>query len=83
MQHTRNYGHFPEFMRRAENRIAASNQATAGVEEYVFDGADGSQMAVWTCHETASSTEHVHEFDEYMVVVQGCYTLIIEGGGLP
>ena len=36
-------------------------------------------MAYWTCHEPASSAEHVHEFDEYMVVVQGCYTLIIEG----
>jgi quercetin dioxygenase-like cupin family protein len=66
-------------MRRAANRIATSNQATPGVEGYVFDGTDGSQMAFWTCHETASSAEHVHEFDEYMVVVQGCYTLIIEG----
>jgi mannose-6-phosphate isomerase-like protein (cupin superfamily) len=44
----------------------------------VFDGADGSQMAFWTCRETASSTEPVHEFDECMVVVQGCYTLLIE-----
>ena len=79
MQHARSYGHFPEFMKRAANRIAASNQATPGVEGYVFDEADGSQMAFWTCHETASSAEHVHEFDEYMVVVQGCHTLIIEG----
>jgi mannose-6-phosphate isomerase-like protein (cupin superfamily) len=70
---------FPDFMTRTANRIAANNQATPGVEGYVFDGADGSQMAFWTCHETASSAEHVHEFDEYMVVVQGCYTLIIEG----
>ena len=69
---------FPEFMKQAANRIAASNQATPGVEGYVFDGADGSQMALWTCHEAASSAEHVHEFDEYMVVVQGCYTLLIE-----
>jgi quercetin dioxygenase-like cupin family protein len=70
---------FPEFMKEATNRIATSNQATPGVEGYVFDGADGSPMTFWTCHETASSAEHVHEFDEYMVVVQGCYTLIIEG----
>ena len=69
---------FPEFMRQPANRIASVNQATPGVEGYVFDGADGSQMAFWTCHESADSAPHVHEFDEYMVVVQGCYTLIID-----
>lgn len=74
---------FPEFMKRAVNRIATSNQATPGVEGYVFDGADGSQMAFWTCNETASSAAHVHEFDEYMLVVEGCYTLIIEGKKTP
>ena len=74
---------FPEFMKRPANKIASSSQATPGVEGYVFDGADGSQMAFWTCRETASSTPHVHEFDEYMLVVEGCYTLIIEGQRIP
>ncbi len=68
---------FPEFMKRAANRIAGGSQATPGVEGYVFDGAEGSQMAFWTCRETAASAPHAHEFDEYMVVVQGCYTLIL------
>jgi mannose-6-phosphate isomerase-like protein (cupin superfamily) len=68
---------FPEFMKQAANRIASGSQATRGVEGYVFDGADGSQMAFWTCRETAASAAHVHEFDEYIVVVQGCYTLIL------
>jgi quercetin dioxygenase-like cupin family protein len=45
----------------------------------VFDGADGGQMAFWTCRETAVSAAHAHDYDEYMIVVQGCYTLIIEG----
>lgn len=70
---------FPEFMKNEANRIAAGSQATPGVEGYVFDGADGSQMAFWTCYENATSAEHVHEFDEYMLVVEGCYTLIIRG----
>jgi quercetin dioxygenase-like cupin family protein len=69
---------FPQFMKQPANRIARSSQATPGVEGYVFDGADGSQMAFWTCHETAASAPHAHEFDEYMVVVEGCYTLIID-----
>jgi quercetin dioxygenase-like cupin family protein len=74
---------FPEFMKHAANRIAESSQATPGVEGYVFDGADGSQMAFWTCRESAVSAEHVHEYDEYMVVVQGCYTLSIGGARIP
>ena len=74
---------FPEFMRASANRIATQSHATPGVEGYVFDGADGSQMAFWTCRETAASAAHVHEYDEYMVVVQGCYTLIIDGKRIP
>jgi mannose-6-phosphate isomerase-like protein (cupin superfamily) len=70
-------------MKRPANRIATSSQATPGVEGYVFDGADGSQMAFWTCRETAISVPHVHDYDEYMLVVQGCYSLIIEGRRIP
>jgi mannose-6-phosphate isomerase-like protein (cupin superfamily) len=69
---------FPKFMQRPANRIATTAQATPGVEGYVFDGVDGSQMAFWTCNQTALSSAHVHKYDEYMVVVQGCYTLIID-----
>jgi len=61
---------FPEFMKNPANRIARSHQATPGVEGYVFNGADESQMAFWTCTQTATSAEHVHKFDEYMLVVQ-------------
>ncbi|HKN75092.1 MAG TPA: cupin domain-containing protein [Candidatus Acidoferrum sp.] len=74
---------FPGFMKSPANRIATSSQATPGVEGYVFDGADGSQLAFWTCCETASSAPHLHEYDEYMVVLQGCYTLIIDGRRIP
>ncbi len=74
---------FPAFMKSPANRIAAAGQATPGVEGYVFDGADGSQMAFWTCTQTAASAAHTHEYDEYMVVVQGCYTLIINTDLIP
>jgi mannose-6-phosphate isomerase-like protein (cupin superfamily) len=70
---------FPEFMKHAADRIATTSQSTPGVEGYVFDGADGSQMAFWTCRETAASATHAHDYDEYMIVVEGCYTLIIDG----
>jgi len=74
---------FPNFMKNAANRIAASSQSTPGIEGYVFEGADGSQMAFWTCREAVFSAAHAHEFDEYFVVVEGCYTLIAEGRRIP
>jgi quercetin dioxygenase-like cupin family protein len=74
---------FPEFMKHPANRIATSQQATPGVEGYIFDGADTSQMAFWTCRATAASAEHTHDYDEYMLVVQGCYTLITHGERIP
>jgi len=36
-------------------------------------------MAFWACRETAASAEHVHDYDEYMLVVEGCYTLLMDG----
>ena len=74
---------FPEFMKHPANKIARSDQATPAVEGYVFDGRDGSQMTFWTCRESAVSAPHAHDYDEYMIVVQGCYTLIINGKSVP
>ena len=59
---------FPAFMKQPANRIASAHQATPGVEGYIFDGADGSQMAFWTCRQTAASAEHAHDYDEYMLI---------------
>jgi mannose-6-phosphate isomerase-like protein (cupin superfamily) len=74
---------FPEFMKNPANRIATVSQHTPGVGGYVFDGADGSQMAFWTCLETAASAEHAHDYDEYFTVVEGCYTVVIDGKRIP
>jgi hypothetical protein len=52
---------FPEFMKHPANRIANASQATPGVDGYVFDGMDGSQMTFWTCRENAASGEHTHD----------------------
>jgi quercetin dioxygenase-like cupin family protein len=67
---------FPAFMRNPANAIDSASQSP-GIEGYVFDGADGSQMAFWQCRQGGKSAEHVHDFDEYFVVLQGRYTLIL------
>ena len=73
---------FPSFMKNPANAIAAGSQSR-GVEGFVFDGRDGSQMAFWTCTQGGQSTEHVHDYDEYMLVIQGEYTLIVDGRRIP
>jgi quercetin dioxygenase-like cupin family protein len=73
---------FPEFMKNPKNAIAESNPAR-DIEGYVFNGADGSQMAFWQCRAGGVSEEHTHDFDEYFVVLKGCYTLIISGEKIP
>lgn len=70
---------FPAFMKQPVNRIASASQHTQGAVGYVFDGADGSQVAFWECSAEARTEEHVHEFDEYFVVVEGSYSLILNG----
>jgi quercetin dioxygenase-like cupin family protein len=76
-EHTMN--DFPAFMKHPLNRIASSSQYTDDIEGYVFDGADGSQAAFWTCDKDRVSKEHAHDFDEYVLVVKGRCTVIIEG----
>lgn len=68
---------FPNFMKKAENRISINQQNTEDIEGYYYEGADGSQMAIWTCYSDRSSTKHSHEFDEYMVCVSGQYTVFM------
>lgn len=68
---------FPSFAKSPLNRIARASQFTDDVEGYVFDGADGSQVAFWTAKSDRTSTEHVHDFDEYVLVVEGLATVII------
>ncbi len=70
---------FPAFMRQASNRIASASQYTEGIEGYLFDGADGSQVAFWTAREDRVSSVHTHDFDEYVLVIEGHCTVTLGG----
>jgi quercetin dioxygenase-like cupin family protein len=71
---------FPSFMKNERNRIDSKHQSGDQIEGYVYDGIDGSQMAFWKCRDGGTSAAHTHDFDEYMIVVQGRYTVILESG---
>jgi len=68
---------FPDFMTTPENAVAAKSR-TKGIGGWVYDGIDGKQMAYRRCGINGKSNEHSHDFEEYFVVIQGEYTLIIK-----
>ncbi len=70
---------FPDFMKNPINRIALESQFTDDIEGYVFDGADGSQVAFWRCDQDRVSKEHAHDFDEYMFVIEGRCVVVVGG----
>ena len=70
---------FPRFVKNPANRIATASQHTPGVEGYVFDGADGSLVALWRAGSDAVTAAHTDDFDEYFVVVGGTYFLVVGG----
>ena len=70
---------FPEFMKNQKNRIGSNEQNTEDIEGYFYEGADGSQMALWTCYSDRVSKKHTHEFDEYMVLISGQYMAYLNG----
>ena len=66
---------FPVFMKNMANAIPPQYQSP-GVTGWFYDGI-GNQMAYWICERDGASQEHQHEFEEYLVVLQGVYTLIV------
>jgi len=69
---------FPEFLRNHLNRVATDSSA-GGMEGYLYEGADGSQIVFWTCPEGGSSPLHKHDYDEYAIVVEGTFSGTIGG----
>jgi quercetin dioxygenase-like cupin family protein len=70
---------FPQFMKNPKNLIHSESHYVAGVEGFVYDGADGSQIVLWTCSDPGTAAEHSHPYDEYIATVQGEYILHMGG----
>ena len=67
---------FPLFMKRTYNAVEKSAQAS-GMQGYLFEGADGSQVVLWECKKGGKSKRHKHDFDEYAVVLQGTFAGLV------
>ncbi len=64
---------FPDFMKNPVNAVSSAQQSK-GMDGYIFDGIDGSQMIIWQCQAGGKSKMHTHSFDEYFVVIEGEFT---------
>ena len=74
---------FPEFMKSIKNHIDSSQQNTADIDGYYYEGADGGQIAFWTLYADRTSKKHTHEFDEYAVCVYGQCKVYMNGEEIP
>ena len=70
---------FPDFVKRDINKKTEQQQNTPDIEGYYYTASDGSQMAFWTYKADRVSKEHVHDYDEYMICVEGEYIVTING----
>jgi hypothetical protein len=52
--------HFPGFMKNINNKVNPSQQNTADIEGYYYEGKDDSQIAFWECHHDRISKKHTH-----------------------
>jgi quercetin dioxygenase-like cupin family protein len=71
---------FPEFMKNPQNQVPNQNQYNQNIEGHYYTANNGSQMAFWTAHTAGTSKTHTHPYDEYILCIQGKYTLLINGG---
>lgn len=69
---------FPPFMMTQANAVPSQSQSE-GVKGWIYTGDDGKQAAYWVCEKDGVSGEHVHDFEEYFVVIDGEYILEIDG----
>ena len=70
---------FPDFPKNELNHIDSSQQNTADIDGYFYEGADGSQVCFWTYYSDRDSKENVHDCDEYVFWVSGEYVDIVGG----
>jgi hypothetical protein len=67
---------FPELMKNL-NCTPDKDQHTQSIEGYYFEDAEDSRAACWFCRADQTSKEHSHDFDKYMICIDGQYNIAI------
>jgi quercetin dioxygenase-like cupin family protein len=60
---------FPDFITNDADRVA--NVPDPSMAGFVFEGDDDVQIVFWQCENGGGCEEHVHDFWEYAIVVEG------------
>jgi quercetin dioxygenase-like cupin family protein len=68
---------FPDFVTRPANRVASGPDPS--ISGHVFEGVDGVQVVFWECERGGVQAEHVHDFWEYALVVEGTFEGLVDG----
>ena len=71
---------FPPFVTSGANAVAGSHDPS--VAGFVFDGADDVQIIFWQCEKGGESADHVHDFWEWAVVLEGTFDGLVGGNPL-
>jgi quercetin dioxygenase-like cupin family protein len=70
---------FPEFLKNPKNAVPAGSHYVEGLEGFLYDGADESQIILWKGRDAGVAEEQSHPYDEYILTVQGEYILHMGG----
>jgi uncharacterized protein YndB with AHSA1/START domain len=71
------FGDFPAFLKQPGNRVAPAPGLPQGAEGYLFDGEGGVQVLFAQAGVDTDIPEHILDFDEHVIVLEGTYTLRI------
>ena len=67
---------FPDVIRDPALEV---NSDIEGLSGYMFEAPNGSQIVFWECDKKTEVKPHKHDFDEYVLVVEGCCIETVEG----
>jgi len=70
--------HLAEFIKRTGKPIPINQQNTNDIKGYYYDSSNNVQIALWECNSEKESKKHKHEFNEYMVCLEGEYLAIVD-----
>jgi quercetin dioxygenase-like cupin family protein len=69
---------FPKFMTNPRNAVRGA-PAGSGLQGFLFEGAEGTQIVLWQGRRGGTSPLHTHTYDEYAIVVQGTFKGTVGG----